>query len=132
MAIRTRLVRLERENRFQQWRRRQRYFESLGLEQLETLAVLGFLPDPQPPEPARGTSRLDSLSRKELAKMFEDHERWSAKFASRSDEQKEFFCLHGHWPEEGCDATNCAKPLSDELRRRYRSRPTEAEGANVT
>jgi hypothetical protein len=132
MAIRTRLERLERENRFQEWRRRQRYFESLSVAHLETLAVLGFLPDPQPPEPARGTSRLDSLSRKELVKLFEEHERWSARFASRSNEQKEFFCLHGHWPEDGCDGVNCTKFLSDELRRKYRSRPIEAEGANVT
>jgi hypothetical protein len=118
MAIRTSLERLERENRFQEWRRRRRYFESLSEEQLETLAVLVFWPGPQPPEPARGTSRMDSLNRKELLRMFEDHERWSAKFASRSDEQKEFFCTHGHWPEEGCDKVNCAKPLSDELQKK--------------
>jgi len=131
MAIRTRLERLERENRFREWKRRQRYFESLSEEQLETLAVLGFLPAPQPPEPARGKSRLDSLSRKELVRMFEDNERWSAKFASRSDDQREFFCLHGHWPEAGCDEANCAKLFSDEIRRKHRAAHVSKENTNV-
>jgi hypothetical protein len=129
MAIRNRVERLEQERRFKDWLQLERYVEFLTDEQLAVFAVLGFWPDPQPPEPPPGACRLDLLPRKELVRMWEDHER---KFTHRNDDEKEFFCVHGHWPEQTCEASDCQKTWSDELRRKYQSMPTGTKGTNVT
>jgi hypothetical protein len=128
MAIRTRVERLEQERQFEDWPQFQRYLEFLTNEQLEVFAVLGFWPDPPPPEPLPGACRLDSRPRKELVKMWEDDER---KFAGRSDEEKKFFCLYAHWPEQTCEISDCQKPWSDRLRAHH-SRTDGTEGMNVT
>lgn len=119
MTIRNRLERLERETRFKDWLRFQRYIESLNDQQLEAFIVLGYCPEPAPPEPRKGMSSLDLLSQKELLKMFEADERRRTRFAHCSDQDKEFFITHNHWPEDSCDESDCCKAWSDQLRRKY-------------
>jgi hypothetical protein len=128
MAITTRVERLERERRFKDWLQFERYLEFLTDEQLAVFAILGFWPDPPPPEPPPGACRLDSRPLKELVRLFEVDER---KFTCRSNDEKEFFCVQGHWPEQICETSYCQKPWSDKLRAHY-SRTTGTEGANVT
>lgn len=131
MTIRNRIERLEQESRFRDWLRFERYLEFVSDQQLEFFAVFGYWPDPPPPEPPPGTSRLDSLPQKELIRLFKADERKHAKFAHRSDEEKEFFSIHGHWPEEMCQSPDCQKPWSDELRRKYQSGPSSGMGQPV-
>jgi len=131
MAIRNRVERLEQETRFQNWLKFQRYLEYLSDDQLEHFVVFGFWRAPQPSEPPAGKCRVDSLSRKELIRLFEADERKRAKFAHRSDVEKTFFLNHAHWPEEACDECDCQQPWSDKLRAHY-SRTTGTEGASVT
>jgi hypothetical protein len=130
MAIRNRVERLEQETRFEDWLRFQRYLEFLSDEQLEVFAVLGFWPDPPPPDPPLGACRLDSRPRKELIRLFEADERERAKFAHRSNEEKLFFIDHAHWPEVPCEKSDCQKPWSDKLRTHH-SRTNGTEGMNV-
>ena len=92
--------RLEKEYQFRLWFHFQRLLESFPSEQLETYAAHGRFPQP-PPEPLpRGASQLDKLDRKSLTEMWQKDERRYSHFLSRSSEDKEFFCIHGHWPEK--------------------------------
>lgn len=50
--------------------------------------------------------------------MFEADERQRARFAHRSDQDKEFFINHGHWPEVLCEKSDCRELWSEELRRK--------------
>jgi len=130
MPIKNRIEALEQETRFQDWLRFERYLEALNEEQMGAFIVLGFCSDPAPPELPPGMSRLDSLPRKELVKLFEADERKHAKFNHRSDEEQLFFITHAHWPEVMCESTDCQKPWSDELRKRH-LRIGGTEGMNV-
>jgi hypothetical protein len=129
MAIRNRIEVLERETRFQDWLRFQRYLEALSVEQLEAFVVLGFIPDPAPSELPPGMSRLDSLPRKELTRLFNADERKRARFDRRSNEEKLFFIDHAHWPEVTCEQSDCQKAWMDI--RTHHSRTTGSEQANV-
>jgi len=104
-----RIERLETEYRFRRWFHFQRFLEALTLEQLEAITARGHYPEPLPELP-RGASRLDGLDRKSLMKLWQENERWHAQFRSRSTEDKEFFCVHGHWPEQACEERNCQGP----------------------
>ena len=90
-----RLERVECEMSFKMWFRRERMFDAMNIEELETLAATGQWPDR--PEPARGRSRLDLMDHPSLIKLWrEDLE----KFAGRNSGELEFYALHGHWAEE--------------------------------
>jgi len=67
-------------------------FETMSIEELETLAVTGQWP--YRPEPAPGTSRLDSMDRVSLRKLWQKDRR---QFAGRSGDELEFFAIHGYW-----------------------------------
>jgi hypothetical protein len=53
----------------------ERFLESLTEQQLEGLATRWRWPEPMPPPLPIGASKLDSLDRKTLQKMFEQDER---------------------------------------------------------
>ena len=114
-SLKSRVELVERKMRFQYWLWHQRLLESLTEEQLEEYAYLGRLPEPLPEPLQLGASRLDGLDRKSLIRLWEEHER---EYAGRSKSELEFYCAHGHWPEQACDERNCHKPESDEMVRR--------------
>lgn len=102
-TIKNRIKRLEEERRFKMWVRFQRVLESFTLEQLEDLADTGTYPEPLV-EPVQGTSKLDTLDRKALMKLWEEDQR---RWAGRSRAELGFFAQHGHWPEEACGDRDC-------------------------
>jgi hypothetical protein len=108
VTLRERIERLEEELRFRIWIREHRFFESLSSEELEAWAVRGDRPERE--EPASGMSALDNMERKELQKLWKEDER---KYEGRNREEKVFYILHGHWPEQGC-GTNCTKSHEDQ------------------
>jgi hypothetical protein len=89
-----RLDRMEREAAFSIWFRKQRIFEKMSVEELETLALTGQWPDR--PEPAPETTSLDTMNRSDLIKLWRKD---LQKLAGRSGDELEFFAIHGHWPE---------------------------------
>lgn len=113
-TFRNRLERLEKERRFKDWLRHQRFLEGLTNEQLQFYVVTGR--PPEVPEPLPGTSRLDKLDRETLIKMWEEEQRM---FGGRSEEHLGFFADHGHWPEQGCNERNCTKAEFDELKPKF-------------
>lgn len=98
--IKSRTERLEKEYRFRRWFHFERLLESFTFEQLEAFASYGCYPEPLPEPVPRGAGRLDKLDRKSLIELWQEKERWCAHFLGRSPEDKEFFCVHGHWPEK--------------------------------
>jgi len=75
LSLETRLERLEKEARFEAWLWFQRFLESVTEQQLEDLATHWRWPEPMPPPLPIGASKLDSLDRQTLQKMFEQNER---------------------------------------------------------
>jgi len=74
-SLQRRLERLEKEARFDAWLWFERFLESLTEPQLEDLATHWRWPEPMPPPLPIGASKLDSMDRKTLQKMFEQSER---------------------------------------------------------
>lgn len=93
VSIRDRLKRLETGQRFLDWFVLHRFCTTLTLEELETWASSGGLPDPIPNRP----SNLDTLDRKSLHKLWEEEER---RFRGRGIEEREFYADNGVWPEQ--------------------------------
>src|SRR6266478_9847679 len=108
--LRARIKRLEDECHFRRWFQFERYMESLSEEQLSFFARHGFCEDPQPEPLLFGSSKLDTLDRKKLVELWQESERTHAQFATRSSEDQECFCIHGHWPEEVCGPECSATP----------------------
>jgi hypothetical protein len=102
-SLKNRLAQLEEEQRFQDWVQSQRFLESLSDEQLHDFADSGRLPDPLPAPLPFGQSQLDTLDRKSLVKLWEEHER---EWAGRDRDELVFYTAHGHWPEEPCTECN--------------------------
>jgi hypothetical protein len=92
-AIRDRLAELENQRRFLDWFVWQRFYAALSLEELETGAAGGDFPDPLPNRP----SSLDTMDRKSLNKLWEEHERV---FLGRSQADREYYADTGLWPEQ--------------------------------
>lgn len=104
--LNARIARLEREKRFREWFRAMRFLEGLTDQELELYALEGRLPEPLPDPLPAGASRLDGMDRENLIRMWEDDERT---FGNRTSEELNFYCVHGHWPEQRCDEPCCAK-----------------------
>ena len=102
-SLKNRLAQLEEEQRFQDWVQMHRFLESLSDEQLHDFADNGRLPDPLPALLPFGQSQLDTLDRKGLVKLWEEHER---EWAGRDRDELVFYAAHGHWPEEPCTECN--------------------------
>ncbi len=92
-SILDRLAKLENRRRFLDWFVWQRFYASLTLEELETSASGGALPDPIPNRP----SSLDTLDRKSLLKLWEEDKRI---FRGRSQLDREYYADTGVWPEQ--------------------------------
>ena len=92
-SIRDRLIRLENRRRFLDWFVWHRFYESLTIDELQTGASGGKLPDPVPNRP----SSLDKLDRKSLLRLWEENERI---FGGRNRDELEFYADHGFWPEQ--------------------------------
>ena len=75
LSLETRLERLEKEARFDAWLWFERLLESLTEQQLEDLATHWRWPEAMPPPLPIGASKLDSLDRNTLQRMFEQDER---------------------------------------------------------
>jgi hypothetical protein len=102
-TTRSRIERVENEVCFRIWVRRQRFRESLSIDELDMWAATGR--QPERPEPAPGMSRLDNMTREELQRLWkEDQQPW----VGRNRKELGFYALHGHWPEQAC-GTNCRK-----------------------
>ena len=91
-SIRDRLAKLEDQRRFLDWFVRHRFYATLTLEELETCALGGGLPDPVPNRP----SNVDTSDRKSLLKLWEEDE---LRFGGRSQDELDFYAEHGFWPE---------------------------------
>src|SRR5262245_35071757 len=92
-SSRDRLEKLDRDRRFLDWFVVNRFLETLTLEELETFASGGGLPDPIP----NRSSRLDTMDRKRLRKLWEEDE---LKLGGRSKEELEFYADNRVWPEQ--------------------------------
>ena len=114
-----RIDRLELEMRFREWLWHERLLESISVEQLEEYACFGRLPEPLPDFLPKGKSALNGLGRQRLLQLWEQGMR---RFAGRGKEELNFFCFHGHWPEQACADQPCRKARSDEIVSRHEAR----------
>lgn len=71
----------------------QRFWASLSLEELETFASGGGLPDPMP----NRSSTLDTMDQKRRIKLWEKDERIHE---GRSQADREYYADTGLWPEQ--------------------------------
>jgi hypothetical protein len=97
-TLRTRIERLEKEQRFKDWFWYQRFLEGLAQEQLEAIATEWRFPEPMPEPLSWGSSKLDRLDRKSLLRLWEEDERI---FSHRSRNELKFYADNGYWPEQG-------------------------------
>ena len=108
-SFKNRIEAMENEYLFSEWMRFERFLESLTEEQLKEYAAHGYLLGASPEPLPHGASPLDSLDRNTLMKLFRENELRRAQFHRRTSEDQEFFCLHGHWPEQACVDEDCVK-----------------------
>lgn len=92
-SIRDRLAKLENQRRFLDWFVTHRFWATLSLEELETFAAGGGLPDPVPNRP----SNLDTMDQRNLIKLWEEQERV---FRGRSQADQDSYADTGIWPEQ--------------------------------
>ena len=92
-SIRDRLAKLENQRRFLDWFVTHRFWATLSLEELETFAAGGGLPNPVPNRP----SNLDTMDQKSLTKLWEEEERV---FKGRSQADQDAYADTGVWPEQ--------------------------------
>jgi hypothetical protein len=123
-SLKSRVERLEKEQRFQAWLGFQRFVEGLNQEQLNAIVDFDRYPDPLPQPLPLGASELDKLDRKILLKMWEDDER---EWASRSEQEKDFCLVHLHWPEQPCVDGDCQKFANEEIKGKFRTEHTHVE-----
>src|SRR5215831_13953583 len=81
-----RISHIEDMARFRHWVRLQRMFEFMSVEELEVLARTGQWPER--PEPALGSSCLDSMNHKRLIRLWKKH---TQEFAGRTSTELEFY-----------------------------------------
>src|SRR5216683_7375525 len=110
-SLKSRIQQLEKERQFQRWFMGSRFAEGLTDEQLEDIAIYCRFPEPLPEPLPRGASRLDSLDRKELLKLWEGDERAIARgikeMEGGSTDELKYHIEHEHWPEQLCNVRNC-------------------------
>ena len=96
-TLKSRIERLEKEQRFQGWLWYERFLEGLTDEQLEAIASHWRFPEPMPEALPWGSSRLDRLDRKSLLRLWEEDERH---FGRRSRDELKSYADNGYWPEQ--------------------------------
>jgi hypothetical protein len=95
-SIRIRLLRLENKRRFLHWFAMVRLFNTMTVDELETFAGGGNLPETLLNRP----SKLDKLDLKSLIKRWKQADRI---LGGRSREELECYAESGFWPEQrGC------------------------------
>ena len=118
-SLKSRIEQLEKERQFQRWLMFSRFAEGLTDEQIEDIAIYWRFPEPLPEALPRGASRLDSLDRKELLKLWQADERAVARgikeMKGRSTDELKYHMEHEHWPEQLCDPRNCCKQRMQSL-----------------
>jgi hypothetical protein len=92
-SIKERIMKLENQCRFLDWFVWERFRVTLTLEEIDTYLREGMIPDPTPNRP----SRLDTLDRKSLLKLWEEDEQI---FWGRTQEELKFYTENGFWPEQ--------------------------------
>jgi len=119
LSLKSRIEQLEKEREFQRWFMFSRFIEGLTDEQLEDIELYWRFPEPLPEPLPRGASRLDSLDRKNLLKLWEAEERAIAcgikEMNGRSTDELKYEIEHEHWPEQLCDPRNCRKQRMQRL-----------------
>ncbi len=110
-ALKSKVERLEKGQRFRRWFRFGRFLESLTDEQLEDIAIHWRFPDRFPDPLPMGMSRLDGIDRNGLIRLYEESERETARLMreikGRSEDEHRFYLHHGHWPEQPCSGSDC-------------------------
>jgi hypothetical protein len=105
----SRIERLEKEQKFRRWLDFSRFLEGITEAQLEEIAIHWRFPEPLPEPLPMGASRLDGLDRKTLLKLWEKSEHEIARIMreqeGRNEDELKFELDHGHWPEELCGAS---------------------------
>ena len=94
-TAKNRLKRIEVQARFRHWLRIARIFETMTADELDAFAITGIWIDRS--EPPLGTSRLDSMDRASLVRLWEEDQ---ARFEGRDSSELEFYAVHGCWPEQ--------------------------------
>lgn len=92
-SIRSRLVRLEDKRRFLDWFVMDRLFNTMTVDELETFAAGGNLPETLLNRP----SKSDKLDRKSLFKRWKEADRI---LGDRSREELECYAKSGLWSEQ--------------------------------
>lgn len=92
-SIRNRLEKLEDKRRFLDWFVMARLFDILSEDELERYGRDGKLSEPV----SNRTSRLDTLDRKSLLRLWEEEEQV---LGGRSAEDLEYLTKNGIWPEQ--------------------------------
>ena len=96
-TLKSRIGRLEKEQRFKDWLGYERFLEGLTEEHLEAVATHWRFPEPMPEPLPWGSSKLDRLDRKSLRRLWEEDERV---FGHRSRDDLKFCADNGGWPEQ--------------------------------
>ena len=73
-TIKSRLEKLEQEQRFQEWLESMRLVETFSDEQIEEFCQKGYLSGPYPDPPPPGQCTLDQLDRKTLIRMWQEQQ----------------------------------------------------------
>ncbi len=93
-SLKSRLERLEKEQRFQRWYAVEDALWRFTQEEREIYATTGRIPESLPfDEPGR----LDGLDRKTLLKLFEEHQRFTG---SVTRDDAAFYLVHRTFPRE--------------------------------
>ena len=107
-SVRSRLERLEKEQRFQRWFEITDLLERFTDDELKTYAETGeLLPSVLCATYADRPSRLEGLDRKTLLQMWEEEDRL---LGGRSDDELKFYAEHGYWPEQRRHRLNGSDP----------------------
>src|SRR5271155_5052241 len=98
-SAKSRLERLEQEQRFKRWFEINDLIERFTDEELRIYAETGELPESVLCESfADRPSRMDGLDHKALLERFKEHE---LLFGGRSDGEIRFYAAHGYWQPIG-------------------------------
>lgn len=116
-ACETRLACLENELQLRRWLRLQRVFETMTANELEAFAITGVWVDR--PEPEFGLSKLDSMDRARLIRL------WKTSltiYAGHSRSELDFYAIHGYWPT-GRELQRNREQVSNRKESNHISRP---------